>query len=86
MQILSFNPPMNLVREGKWLLKVTSFEATTSVFNITDENKSFSVIIPGHWNTKAAEKSTDELNKLSELRSQNDIELHVEQVEKRGYF
>ena len=84
MQIFSFNPPMNLVREGKWLLGVTSFEATNSVFNITDENKSFSNIIPGHWNTKSAEKSTDELNKLSELRSQNDFELHVEQVEKRG--
>ena len=41
MQTLSFNPPINLVEEGKWLLAVSSFEATKSVFIITDENKSF---------------------------------------------
>ena len=37
----SFNPPINFFDEGKWLLAVTSFEATNSVFNITDENSSF---------------------------------------------
>ena len=59
------------------------FEATNSVFNITNENNSFSITIPGHWQTKSAEKTTDELNKLLELRSQNGFELHVK-VRKRG--
>ena len=47
-QIFSFSPPINLIEEGKWLLGVTSFECTNSVFNITDENKLFSITIPGH--------------------------------------
>ena len=83
-QTFSFNPPINLFEEGKWLLAVSSFECTNSVFNITNENNSFSIIIPGHWETKSAEKTIDELNKLLELRSQNGIELHVEQVRKKG--
>ena len=41
MQTFSFNPPINLVEEGKWLLVVTSFETTISVFNLTDEKKLF---------------------------------------------
>ena len=32
METLSFNPPIKLVEEGKWLLGVTSFEATKTVF------------------------------------------------------
>ena len=75
-----------MVEEGKWLLAVSSFECTNSVFNITNENNSFSIIIPGHWETESAEKTIDELNKLLELRSQNGIELHVEQVKKRYNF
>ena len=81
MQTFSFNPPINLLEEGKWLLAVGSFEATSSVFNTTDENNSFSITIPGHWQTKSAEKTIDELNKLLELRS---LELHVKEVRKRG--
>ena len=49
-----FSPPINLVEEGKWLLGVTSFECTHFVFNITDENNSFSITIPGHWENKSA--------------------------------
>ena len=82
MQTFSFNPPINLVEEGKWLLGVSSFECTNSVFNITNENNSFSIIIPGHYETKSAEKTIDELNKLLELRS---LELHVNEVRKRGH-
>ena len=41
MQTFSFNPPLILVEEGKWLLAVSSFECTNSVFNITNENNSF---------------------------------------------
>ena len=48
MQPFSFNPPIKLNEEDRWLLAVTSFEARNSVFNTTDENNSFSVSTPGH--------------------------------------
>ena len=60
------------------------FECTNSVLKITNENNSFSITIPGYWETKSAEKTIDELNKLLKLRSQNGIDLHVEQVRKKG--
>ena len=81
MQTFSFNPPINLVEEGKWLLAVSSFECTNSVFNITNENNSSSILIPGHYETEFAEQIFDDLNKLLELKS---LELHVEEVRKRG--
>ena len=81
MQTFSFNPPINLLEEGKWLLAVSSFECVNSVFNITDENNSFSIIIPGHYQNESDEKTIDDLNKLLELKS---LELHVEEVRKRG--
>ena len=81
IQTFSFSPPINLIEEGKWLLGVTSLECTNSVFNVTNENNSFSIIIPGHYETESAEKTFDELNKLLELRS---LELHVKEVRKRG--
>ena len=74
-----FNPPINLVEEGKWLLGVSSFECIKSVFNTTNENNSFSIIIPGHYETEYAEKTIDGLKKLLELKS---LELHVEEVKK----
>ena len=80
MQTFSFNPPINLV-EGKWLLTVSSFDCTNCVYNITDENNSFSITIPGHYQTEFAEKLINDLNKLLELKS---LELHVEKVRKRG--
>ena len=83
-QTFSFNPPINLVEEGKWLMAVSLFDCTNSVYNITNENNSFSIIIPGHYQSESAEKTINELNKLLELRSQNGIELHVEQVRKKG--
>ena len=70
-------PPINLLEEGKWLLAVSSFEATNSVFNNTDENNWFSMTLPGHWQTKSHGKIIDELNNLLELRS---IEIHVKEV------
>ena len=79
-QIFSFNPPINLVEEDKWLLAISSFECTNSVFNITDDNNSFSIIIPAHWESEFAEKVIDELNRLLELRT---LELHVNEVRKR---
>ena len=81
MQTFSFNPPINLIEEGKWLLGVSSFECTNSIFNITNKNNSFSIIIPGHYQNESDEKTINDLNKLLELIS---LELHVEEVRKRG--
>ena len=81
MQTFSFNPPISLVEEGKWLLAVSSFECTNSVSNITNENNSFSIAKTGQWQTKSDEKTFDELNKLLELKS---LELHVKEVRKKG--
>ena len=81
MQTFSFNPPINLVEEGKCLMAVSSFDCTNSVFNITNENNSFSIIIPGHYQNKSGEKTINDLNKLLDLKS---LELHVEEVKKRG--
>ena len=80
-QTFSFNPPLNLIEEGKCLMAVSLFDCTNSVFNITNENNWFSIIIPGHYETEFAEKPIDELNKLLELRS---LELHAKEVKKRG--
>ena len=81
MQIFSFNPTITLVEEGKWFSALSSFECTNSVFNETNENNSYSITIPGHWQTKSDGKNIDELNKLLVLRS---LELHVKEVRKRG--
>ena len=80
-QTFSFNPPINFIEEGKWLLAVSSFDCTNSVLNITDENNSFSIIIQAHWETEFAEKIIEELNRLLELKS---LELHVNEVRKGG--
>ena len=80
-QTFSFNPPINLVEKSRWLLGVSSIEFKNSVFNITNENNSFSIIVPGHYQNKSDEKTINDLNKLLELKS---LELHVEEVKKRG--
>ena len=81
MQTFSFDPPTNLLEEGKWLLGVSSLKRTNSVFNITNENNSLSINIPGQYQTEFAEKIINGLKKLLELKS---LELHVEEVRKRG--
>ena len=70
-----------MIEQDKWLLGVASFECTNSVFNITNDNNSFAIITQGNWDSKSAEKTIDELNKLLELRS---LEMHVKEVRKRG--
>ena len=40
--------------------------------------------LQGHLQSESAEKTIDVLNKLLEFRSETDIELHVEQVRKKG--
>ena len=74
---------MNVSEESKWLLAVTFFEATNSVFKITDENNRFSITLEGHWISKSAKKNIHEINKILELRSQNDMELHIKPVRKK---
>ena len=81
MQTFSFSPPINLFEEGKWLLAVSSFECTNSVFKVTNENNSSSITIPSHWDSKSTENIFDDINKLIELRF---LELHVKEVRKRG--
>ena len=54
-------------------------------FSITEENNSFSINKLGHWKFISAEKTIDELNELSDLKSQNKIDLHVQKVGKRGH-
>ena len=59
---------------------MSSLECTNSVLNITNENNSFSIIVPGHYQNNSDEKTIDELKKLLELKS---LELHVDEVRKR---
>ena len=84
METFLFNPPKKFVEESKWLLTVIFFQTTNSVFNITVENNSFPVRISNHWNSGDGEELFDKLTKLLELRSEKDIEFHVEEGRKRG--
>ena len=83
MLTFSFFPTISLFGEGKWLLAVNSFEATISVSNITIENNTFSITTPGYWFSRGAPETIHNLQKFLEFRSQNDIELNVEEVRKR---
>ena len=85
MEKLSFKPPLLLVEDGKWLLAVASFETTNSVFKKTVGNNSFSISIPGRRKIPnyLEDGIIEKLKKTTKLRSQNDIELHVEQIRKR---
>ena len=80
-QTFLFYPPINLFEERKWLLEISSFECKNSIFLITSKNNSFSIIIPGHYQTVIAEKMINDPNKLIELKSP---ELHVAEVRTRG--
>ena len=84
-QTFSFNPPINLVEEGKWLLGVSLLGCTKSVFNITNENNSFSITIPGRWESNLTERTVYKLNKMLDLKTQNNIDLHVQDVRRRGH-
>ena len=63
---------------------MTSFECPNSVFNITNKNKSFSISIPGYWNSEDGDELINKLNSLLELRSENDIKSHVKEIDKSG--
>ena len=84
MGAFSFLPSINLVEEDKWKMGVMSFEATNSVFKRTDGNRSFSTTTPGYWSSRGGAETNYKIQKLLELRSQNDHELHVQEVRKSG--
>ena len=83
MQTFSFSPPIDFTEEGKWLLAVTSYEATNSVFKITNKNKSFSIARSGNWSSTGVAEVFSKLQKLLEMRHKNGIEFNVE-VRKKG--
>ena len=80
MEVFSLAPPINLVQEA-----MISFEATISVFIITDENNSFSKSIPSFRRTLnyLKDNKIDKLKNLLKYKSKNDAELHVQEVRKR---
>ena len=82
MEIFFILPSKNQSEGRKLLYSVTSVGATNFVFNITDENNIFSVSTPKRWFPQRGEEFNNKLNELLELRSPNDIELHVKQVQK----
>ena len=62
METFYYSPSMNTVEEGKRLKSVTTFEATNFVFNITDENNSFSNTLPDHWDSEDGEEFIKKIN------------------------
>ena len=64
---------------------MTPLEATNSVFVITDESSSITISIPGRWRipNNFSEGIIDKLKNLLKPRSQNDIDLHVEEVRQK---
>ena len=63
-----FSPPLNSIDEGKWLLGVTSFECTNSVFKITNKNSSFSITIPRYWSSTGGAETFNKLQQLIKPR------------------
>ena len=86
MEIFSLNPPIYLSEEGKWILAVFFFEVTNCIFQITDKDNSFSVSISGRrrFLNYLEDGNIDKLNNLLNIKSQIDIELHVQEVRNRG--
>ena len=87
IETFSISPAINFSEEGKWLLAVTSFEATNSIFKKTHGSNKFLIVTPGPWRSfiYSPDAIFDNLKEISELRSQSDIEIHVEEVERKGY-
>ena len=65
------------------VIRVSSFECTYSLFNVTDENNRFFVSVPGQGCSEDDEELINELNKLIDLTSGNQNDLLVEQVRKK---
>ena len=63
---------------------MTFFEATNSVFDVADQNKSFSITTPGDWCCRGDAETINEPQKLLEMRHKNDNELLVQKARKGG--
>ena len=63
---------------------MTSFEATNSVFKTTNEKKVFRLQRHPIGFPEEAKETIIEIREFLGLRAQKDIELHVEEVRKRG--
>ena len=83
MEPFSFSPPLNLAEESKVLLAVTSFEATISVCNISNENNSVSITIPGYCSSRGGTETINVLRELLRLKEQNVMEILVEEVRRK---
>ena len=56
---------------------MTGFEATISVFKITDESNVSSISTPSYWTPKGGEETINRLSEILEHTSQSDFELQV---------
>ena len=84
METFSSNPPKDFPEEGKWLLTVTSFEATNSVLFKLMKTIVFQVLnLDSGGFPTITDGIIDRLKELLELLSQNDIEIHVREFKKR---
>ena len=70
MENFSFSLAKNLFERNEWLLGVTSFEVTNSVFKITNENNTSSITLPGRWSSRGGLETINELRDLLSLRAQ----------------
>ena len=84
MHNFPFSPPFILSEEGEELLAVKNLEAINSVFVMSNENNSFSVTTQGNCTSEGCGEFIGQLNELSELISENDIELQVKELQNRG--
>ena len=82
-EVFSFSLPINPFQESNGLIAVTNYETSKSVLILTGENISFSTTTPSHWTSEDSKEIFNKLKEMLELRSQNGIDLHVKEVEKR---
>ena len=78
------NRPINFFEGKEWWVAVTSFKPTKFVLIISDENNTFSITTPGYWTSRGNKWEINKLRELLELRFQTDIQLHVDEVNKKG--
>ena len=83
-EIFSLSPRINSVEGERILLALTSFEATNFVYKISDGSSSFSFSTWRHWYPQVGGEIFDKLIKSLELRSEEDIDLCLKEIEKRG--
>ena len=81
-EIFAFSTPLNFFEEGEWLLAVTFVEATPFLKKMV-KTIAFHFQKQNYWTSKRSEEACNELKEILQLRSQDVIDLLVEEVEKR---